>query len=400
MVERQQPDEVAHELVTSVGEPVRVFLRDGQATIPTEPCRGESPPTTTVSLEYFDAVVERAAIEDGGVTLFCMDGLHLPESEWRRSGLERHWRAPDADLENPFFPPQRTVEVWASREGALLNAEEPFDFSHLDGLPSDSPVLTEWTGGGSDELPDQPPVPFDRPSLTVRAVRADGVTDVRGFDRVDLGAIARVERLESIAEWPTEPDIEPREVDLPPRRPKIDYDDLESLPQSEEVLEAVFTINRHAKRLDDRAGAAYNRSDGAAARAHAVRKRALYRSKTVALHRLVKSEPEAVRVVRHNLNGDHEMLCLYVGERYSFHQPKSAVASELLEATTGSDTCSDLPLETIDFEASSETDELDMSLARAGSVLRSHGVDPDDYLETTRVEDFSTGREISTTFQT
>jgi hypothetical protein len=101
----QQPDEIAHRLVTNVDSPVRVHLEDGQATIPVEPCRGASPATTTVQLESFDAMIERASIEDGGLSLFCMDGLHLPESKWRRTGLERHWRAPDADLESPFFPP-------------------------------------------------------------------------------------------------------------------------------------------------------------------------------------------------------------------------------------------------------------------------------------------------------
>ncbi|WP_199174872.1 hypothetical protein [Halegenticoccus soli] len=399
MTDSQRPDEIAHRLVTNVGSPVRVYLDDGQATIPVEPCRGVSPATTTVPLEYFDAVIENALIEDGGLTLFCMDGLHLPESEWCRSGLDRHWRDGDADLEDPFFPPQRKLEVWASREDALYDADEPYGFSHLDGIPDDSPIFTEWVANASDEYPDRPPVPFDRPTVSVRAVRAEGVTDVQGFDRVDVGQIARIELLDELSEQPSAPDIEPRDVDFSPpsRHPEIDYDEIDPLPQSNELLEAVFTINRHAKRLDEEADTAYQRGDGAEARVCSLRKRALYRTKTVALHRFSKSDPDAIRVVGHELNGDHELLCFYVGT-YSYHQPIAAVNPNLLAATTGSDDLSEIKFGAIDFESSAETGDLDMSLSQAIGVLRDHGIEPNDYLDATQVEDFTWGSVISTTF--
>jgi hypothetical protein len=395
----QRPDEIAHRLVTNVGSPVCVSLEGGQATIPVEPCRGGTPATTIVQLESFDAMVERASIEDGGLTLFCMDGLHLPESEWRRTGLERHWRAADADLESPFFPPQRKLEVWASREDALADMAEPADFSHLDGLPADSPIITEWAANAPDEQPDRPPVPLDRPTLSVRAVRADGVTDPQGLDRVEVGHIARVDPLDELPEEPSSPDIEPREVDVSPpsRHPDIDYADLEPLQQSDDVLEAVFTINRHAKRLDEEADAAYQRGEGADARVHAIRKRALYRTKTVTLHRLGKADPDALRVVRHELDDGHELFCFYLGE-YSFHQPIDAVEPALLAAATGSTDRSEITLESIDFEATAETDTLELSLSGAIGILRDHGIEPNDYLDATEVEDFTWGTVISTTF--
>lgn len=399
MAEVQRADEIAHRLVTNVGSPVRIYLDDATATIPVEPCRGGTPATETVSLEYFEALVEQAAIEDGGLTLFSMHGLHLPESEWSRVGFDRHWQVPDADLENPFFPPRRKLEVWASREEALASAEEPYDFSHLDGVPENSPVITEWTASAPEEYPDRPPVPLDRPTLAVRAIRAEGVTDVRGFDRVEVGQVARIEPLEERSEQPTPPDIEPREVDLsrPSRHPEIDYDELDALQQSDKVLEAVFTINRHAKRLDEEGDAAYQRGDGADARVHSLRKRALYRTKTVALHRLATFDPDAIRVLRHELDGEHELFCLYLDE-YSFHQPMEAVEADLLRATTGSANPSELPLEAIDLETSAETDNLEMSLSQAIAVLREHGVEPNDHLDATEVEDFTWGYTISTTF--
>ncbi|MEF8826167.1 MAG: hypothetical protein V5A27_07500 [Halapricum sp.] len=399
MTPAQQPDNIAHRLVTNVDSPVRVYLDTGRATIPTAPCRGGSPPTATVPLEYFDAVIEHAAIEDSGLTLFCMDGLHLPESEWSRTGFDRHWRHPDADLESPFFPPQRKLEIWASREDALYNADEPYDYSHLDGLPDDSPILTEWTANAPDEYPDRPPVPFDRPTLSVRAVRAEGVTDVRGFERVEVGQIDRIELLDELSEQPSAPEIEPRGVDFSPpsRHPEIDYDDIEPLAHSDELLEAVFTINRHAKRLDETADAAYQRGDGADAQVHSLQKRAMYRVKTVVLHRFSKFDPDAIRVIRHELNGEHEMLCFYVGG-YSYHQPPTAVAPGVLSDTAGTDDLSELPLEAIDFETSAETGDLDMSLSQALGVLRDHGIEPNEHLDATKIKEYTWGTEISTTF--
>ncbi|WP_138007571.1 hypothetical protein [Halalkalirubrum salinum] len=399
MTETQTPDTIAHLLVTNVDELVRIHLEDGQLTIPTEPCRGGTPATTTVSVDYFDAIVERAAIEDGGLTLCCMDGLHLPASEWVRTGLDRHWHADDADLRSPFFPPRRMLEVWASREDSLHASDAPYIFSHLDEIPSDSPVITEWASNAPDRYPDRPPVPFDRPTLSVRAIRAEGVTDVRGFDRIEVGQISRVEPLESIAEQPTAPDIELREVDLSPpaRHPEITYKDLDPLPHSDELLGAVFTINRHAKRLGAEADTAYRRGDGAHARAHAVRKRALYRTKTVAVHRFGRFDPDSIRVARHTLGDGHELLCFYI-ENYSYHQPPAAVEPDFLEAIAGVDDRSELPAKEINLESSTETATLDRSLSAAISILRDHGIEPNEYLDQRSVEDFTDGFEIATTF--
>jgi len=65
---------------------------------------------------------------------------------------------------------------------------------------------------------------------------------------------------------------------------------------------------------------------------------------------------------------------------------------------TGSDDRSTLPLETISFDITSETDSLERSLSDAISTLRQHDLDPDDYLDATVVEDYEWSYEISTTF--
>jgi hypothetical protein len=99
------------------------------------------------------------------------------------------------------------------------------------------------------------------------------------------------------------------------------------------------------------------------------------------------------------------MYCLYFApvdedkaREYSFHQPIDAVEPELLQTVTGSDDRSTLPLETISFETSSETDLLERSLSDAIGTLRQHDLDPNDHLDATVVEDYDWGYEISTTF--
>jgi len=408
----QSPELIAHRLVTNVGSAARFALTDATATIPTTPYRAwTGVETTTVPLASFEAVIERVHIDDGGLSLTGFGGIHLPAREWRRIGLEKHWHADDVDLESPLTDPQRRLELWASREEAWDDEDMPAPpYDHLEMIPDDSPLITEWETDGFDSVPARPPVPFDRPTLSVYALHATGANDSQGFDRVVVGTIARVEILESsdLPETIEEPDIDTRTIEFdprPPKHPQIEYADLEPLAQTQEVLQAVFTINRHAKRLGTRADRAYQAGRGANARVYSLQKRALYRSKTVAIHRLVKADPSAVEIVRHDLNGDHEMYCLSLqpvdndeDRPYSFHQPLAAVAPELLSAVTGSEKRSSLHKETIEFDSSSETDSLEYSLSDAVCVLRSHGLDPDEYLDATVVEEYDFGTRFSTRF--
>jgi len=410
----QSPDTIAHLLATSVGSPARFFLVDETATIPVTPYRDRTGvETTTVPLSSFDAVIERADIDDGGLTLTSFGGIHLPESEWHRIGLEKHWHADDVDLHDPFTDPRRRFELWASREDNVWDVDEPEDrpYDHLKQIPDGSPLITEWKAHSPEDEPPRPYVPFDRPTLSVYALHAEGASDPRGYDRIEVGEIARVDILNpsELDEWPEDPDIETRELDVdltpPPRHPDISYDDLDTLPQTNDILQAIYTINRYAKQFDEQASSAYHTDQGAEARAYSLRKRALYRTKTIAIHRLVKADPDLVRIVRHKLNGNNEMYCLYFApvdedkaREYSFHQPIDAVEPELLQTVTGSDDRSTLPLETISFETSSETDLLERSLSDAIGTLRQHDLDPNDHLDATVVEDYDWGYEISTTF--
>jgi len=395
------PEEIAHTLVTNNEQPFRVHLVDEEITVPIEPCYGGSPETETVPCSSFEAVLGGAEIVDGGLNLLGIRGFHLPESEWTRVGLQKHWEHEDTDLGSPFFAPNRQLEISGSRESLFYKTDEiDYSFDHLSDIPDDSPIITEWSDGSPEEEPDKPPVPLERPGLFLYTLRAENCTDTHGFERIEVGQIESIEILDSISEQPTEPDIEPREVDFspPPKYPNIDYDKLQPLPQEEEILEAVLTINRYAKQFDERADEEYQFDNGAEARFFSLRKKALYKTKTVAIHRLVKSNPDSVTVSKHDLNGEFECWCLYFPNEYSFHQPVDAVEDEAITSVC-EQALSEFKVETIEFSPSSNTDDVGMTLDEALTLLANHGINANEHLDTKSVEDYNWGYLISTEFE-
>jgi hypothetical protein len=75
----------------------------------------------------------------------------------------------------------------------------------------------------------------------VHALHAEGAGDPRGFDRIEVGEIARVDILDESDpdEWPEDPDIETRELrgefTPPPRHADINYDDPDAVPPNDAV---------------------------------------------------------------------------------------------------------------------------------------------------------------------
>jgi len=401
MPEPEQPDQIAHKLVTNVGSPARFHLEDEQLTVPTEPYQSGTPDTTTVPVASFDAVIEQASVEDAGLNVVSMTGIHLPASEWERVGLAAHQNHAAVDPHDPLTDIHRRLDLWATREDNVHSTDtdtEEISFDHLNTIPADSPLISEWQPYNDDD-PGQPPVPLSYPTLSLYATHAeDADRDARGFDRIEVGTVARLEILDDLDEWPEEPDIEKRDLDLPSRsrHPSFSFGDLEPLPWDDNILEAVFTINRHAKRLDEEADAAYQRDEGATARAKSIQKQALYNAKTVAIHRLAKANPSQVKIARHELNGKAELFCLYFGERFSFHQPQEAVDEELLSAL---DVDPDgLDTKSIDFEPTADTKDTPQSLETALTTLADHGVNANTFLTATSVEDYQWGYHVSTEF--
>lgn len=282
------PDEIAHILAVNEASPVRVTLSDHQATIPTEPCpdRG-SPPTETVPLDDFDAVVDIVDIADGGETLWAH--LHLPESEWNRTGFGAHWEAENADDHGN----QRILDVWAGR---FDNFDKYENIDYTPPVPDDSPVLEEWREWSDDKTP-FPPAPLTQPKLEIDAMYSEDVRDYGNvWETVEIGTVVEVEALDDLDEWPEKRDkpspTEIWDIDedelLPSRHPTIDFDNIAPLEPTPELLKAIFTVNRHAKKLGEAGDQAYRQNQGATAKKYSVRKHALYNLKTIALHRIAK----------------------------------------------------------------------------------------------------------------
>lgn len=397
-VDEQPPDLIAHKLLTNRGSPVRFHLRDGLLTVPTKPY-GRGSETVDQSVQSFDAVIEQASVEDGGLTVASFHGIHLPASEWERVGLGAHWEHEAVDLRDPFTDVNRKMELWASREDSFYDTEpKAYRFDHLNPIPDHSPLLTGWES--YDDGPDLPPVPLSYPTLRTDIVHAeDADTDTRGFDQIEVGTVVAIEALEHIDEWPEEPEIDKREIEVdlspPSRYPDIKWDEITPLAHDETVLRAVHAVNRYAKRFNEDADAAYQINEGANARVYSVKKKALYQTKTVAVHRLVKGNPEQTDVTLHDLNGTNEMYCFSFSDTYSFHQPMAAINDAVWENSTIEKPQN---AKEIAFQPSTATRSLSVSLENALHTLAEHGINANDHLDTESVLDYDWKHQISTKF--
>jgi len=382
------PDVVANRLLENEGDPVRIHLKDAELTIPTEPYQSGTPETETVPARAFDAVVDRCYNEDAGLSI--SGRLHLPESEWERLGLGKHWEAEDAQTAGH----QRHLELWASREKSMESSGYKEDLYRVPpSVGDDAPILEPYREYEDNErVPDSPISPLEPTKLTLWVAHAQGSSDGRGLDRLDVGRIARVEPLPELDEEPEQREETRDSGESPPssqsRYPTIDYDDMEPLPATDEVLDALYTINRVAKRHGEQGDEAYRRNDGALAKVHSVKKHALYDAKTIALHRLAAPHPDSLTLTRHKLNDDHDHWLFDFGTR-SFHQPARAVANELLE-DYGFDT-EDEDATSIEYDSNPGSRDLPLSVEEALGHLLEYGIDANEYLSQTSVAEYEWG---------
>jgi hypothetical protein len=387
------PDKITHILSVNEGSPVRVTLSDHQATIPTEPCTERaSAPTETVPLHSVEAVATMVDIADGGETLWAH--LHLSASEWNRAGFGAHWDAEEAEDHGE----QRILEVWASR---FNNYDDYTDTDYTPPIPDDSPVNTEWREWTDDE-PSVPPAPLTQPTLEMDAMYSESVRDYgNAWRTVEVGTIAELTVLDDLDEWPETRDTPTVEETwdsdddevLPSRHPTIEFDDVTPLEPSPVLLDAIITVNRYAKRLGKNGDEAYRNNQGATAKKYSVQKYALYDVKTIALHRLAKYNGVEIQVEKHEIHG-REYWCFYFsadGETWSFHQPVEAVDEAVIDRFVA-DADSVLP-ESIEYTPSTETDSLPQSLEQALTVLDEQGLNANEQLSQTVIEEYQFGVE-------
>jgi hypothetical protein len=391
-IEQMHPDRVGHILSAGEKKPVRVYLEDGEITVPIKPVKERrGPETVTVPCACFDAIVDMVDIADAGETIYAR--FHLPESEWCRLGLHKHWEEDNAE----DWRCERIIEVWLSRFKNASSGEYDSD-RYSSPVPSDSPTVTIYEE--HDFEINSPPAPFDRPDLEFDVATAESVSNYHNArTRHTLGSVKTVELLDSIDEWPEKRDVSPPNgrYKIPSKHPQVDFDEVDPLPIDRNILAAVHAINRHAKRLNEEADRAYKIGEGAEAKVKSTQKKALYDAKTIAVHRLTKSAPDAVDLRLHGLYEDVEMYCFRFSTDYSFHQPRDAVDDELLDAV-GWNIHNEEARE-IDFQPSTDVSNLQLSLSEALGVLSSHGIDANDHLQTEVVEDYTFGYRISTIFR-
>jgi hypothetical protein len=122
------------------------------------------------------------------------------------------------------------------------------------------------------------------------------------------------------------------------------------------TLEALYNLNKHARKYADLADKNYRQNKGATARANSCKKKALYTVKEKILRQIVD---QAETVERHTINGD-QFYCLYFpgdGTDWSFHTPVQAL--EISEdRVTGEENLDE-------FEKDAEKEHSNMSLKDA-----------------------------------
>lgn len=150
-----------------------------------------------------------------------------------------------------------------------------------------------------------------------------------------------------------------REVDLP------------------KTLEALYNLNKHARKYADLAAENYRRGKGGTARSNSLKKKALYGLKSAVLQELVEAAPEAIeRVERHVIDG-RPFYCLIFGA-WSFHTP--------VEEWDGPELSIEDTSDLDDFEKVAEKARSDMALKDALlHIQRSVGISANDFLEETHV---------------
>jgi hypothetical protein len=155
------------------------------------------------------------------------------------------------------------------------------------------------------------------------------------------------------------------------------------------TLEALYNINKHAKRYGRRADEDYRVGKGAGAKSNSLKKKALYGAKSVVIKKLVASAGETDRLLgveSHTIDGQ-PFLCFYFvdenGFEWSFHQPEAEVAPGQLPEDVGIDECD--PEEFDDFASSESKDRSKLSLKASLLHLESVGVNANDHLEQTHV---------------
>ncbi|WP_133412167.1 hypothetical protein [Halalkaliarchaeum desulfuricum] len=390
------PDNIAETLIETDHSYVRIDILGGALSVPAE---AYTSTTHDVQLNSFYAYLRDATEEDGGGSFMGL--LKISEQ------MARHLQIDNVGEDKE---PLTSIDIWTSRPELALgdelkgyrDAPKTQVLSAL-GLSDDGPYihhLEEAIKEGHPVSPLNPPklqihYPTSEPSP--RSYRSHTYTHSR-YVTESIGQIAGVEPLSRsevpdysiVDEEPEKKGPEPPYISPFASHPTIGWDTLESLEPTETIIDALYTINKYAKEEAENGTKCYKSGEKARAKVHSVRKTALYAVKSIAIHRLVKADPDNVTVKKHEIDGNEFWCFCFEAFGQSFHQPVEAVVSDAIDTIANSDGTvesddaaeielkSDIPGNLADLESALET------------LATDHGIDANDYLTQHRVTE-STG---------
>jgi hypothetical protein len=390
------PDKIAEMLIETDHSYVRIEVLGGTLSVPAEAYTSS---THDVQLESFYAYLHDATEEDSGGSFMGL--LKISER------VAKHLQIDNVGEDKE---PLTAIDVWASRPELVLGdklngySEAPSAqvLSAL-GLSDDGPYrhhLEAAIEEGHAVSPLNPPkleIHYPVSESSSSSYRTYTHTHSR-FRTESIGQIASVEPLPCsevpddaiVDEKPEQTGPEPPYLSPFASHPTIGWDSLESLEPTESIIDALYTINNYAKKEAEDATNCYHSGEKARAKVHSVRKTALYAVKSIAIHRLVKADPDNITVKKHVIDGDEFWCFCFEALGQSFHQPIEAVVSDAIDAIAISDgTVESEDVAEIELQSDVPDDLPDLKSVLE-TLAADHGIDANDYLTQHRVTE-STG---------
>lgn len=387
------PDNIAETLIETEHSYVRIDIRGGALSVPAE---AYTSTTHDVQINSFYACLRDATEEDGGLSF--MGRLKISQRVAEQLQVDNVGEGGES---------MTSIDIWTSRPELALRNE-------LKGYRDAPSVQVLSALGLSDEGPyrhhlekaieeGHPVSPLNPPRLEIhyptsqpspRSYRSH--THSR-YVTESIGEIAGVEPLPesdvpdyaTVEEEPEQTGPEPPYISPLASHPTIGWDTLEPLEPADTIVDALYVVNKYAKEEAKKATSCYESGDKARAKVHSVRKTALYAVKSIAIHRLIKADPDNVTVEKHEIDGD-EFWCLYLDVfEQSFHQPVEAVVTDAIDAIANAEGTVESE-EIAEVELTTDVPDNLPALKSALETLADHGLDANDYLTQHRVTE-STG---------
>jgi len=379
------PDKIAETLIETDHPYVQIDVLGGTLSVPAEAYVST---THDVQIKSFYAYLHDATAEDSGGSF--MGILKISER------VAKHLQIDNVGGDKE---PLTSLDLWASRPELALrdelkgyrDAPKAQVLSALE-LSNEGPYSHHLEQAIEDGHPVSPlnPLalqihyPTSEPSL--RSYRSH--THHSRFRTESIGHIASIKPVSRsdvpdyaiVDKEPEQRGPEPPYISPFASHPTIGWDTLESLEPTETIIDTLYTINKYAKKEARNGTDCYKSGEKALAKVHSVRKTALYAVKSIAVHRLVKTDPDNVTVTKHKIDDDEFWCFCFEGLAQSFHQPVEAVVSDAIDTIANSDGIVESEdVAEIELESDVPDDLPDLNSALE-TLATDYGIDANDFL--------------------